>query len=71
MDGAHDLPQVLVLVEVDRLEEVGLSDAVLLARDQEVVDVLHLFEGELRLVELHLARPRYHVRQSVGSHTLH
>ena len=71
MDGAHDLPQVLVLVKVDRLEEIGLSDAVLLAGDQEVVYVLHLFEGELRLVELYLARPRYHVRQSVGTEALH
>jgi len=42
-----DLPQILTLVEVDGLEEVGLCDSVAFARDQEVVYVLHLLEREL------------------------
>ena len=51
---ADDLMHVLLLVQVDRLEEVHFVHADALACSEEVVDVLHLLERHLHLVVLHL-----------------
>ena len=47
------MPQILFLVQVDCLEEIGLVDSVLLASRQEVSNVLHLFERYFHGVEFH------------------
>ena len=57
MQTADDLVHVGLLIEVNGLEEVDLGHAHLLARRQEVVDVLHLFERHFHGVTLYfLAR---------------
>ena len=53
MQTADDLVHVGLLVEVNGLEEVDLGHAHLLARRQEVVDVLHLFERHFHGVALY------------------
>ena len=53
MQTADDLVHVGLLVEVNGLEEVDLRHAHLLARRQEVVDVLHLFERHFHGVALY------------------
>lgn len=41
-DGVHDLARVLVLVQINRLEEVVFRASELLAALQELGNVLHL-----------------------------
>ena len=44
--------EVLLLPQVHRLEELVRTDAQVLGRRQEAVDILHALEGHLALLDL-------------------
>jgi hypothetical protein len=68
VDAADDLPEVLVFIEVDGLEEIGLGDTKRFAGGEEVADVLHLLERHLGRV--HLDFPACHLLSQSGSNKI-
>ena len=63
VNSGNNLSHVLLLVQIDRLEEIQFIYSEIFASAQEVADVFHLLESHLTRVALHVV-PRQSVDQS-------
>ena len=64
VDGEDNLPDILLLIQIHRLEKVGFVQAVLLHSLEELADVFHLLEGEFGCAEFDCIAPCQSVDES-------